>query len=63
MEVLFCPCGDSPPPTTPLSNIDKFACPSPQVDEGQATSFGYDIAFDVVQDSEEEDVCQGHSAT
>ena len=39
MESSFRPCGDSPPPpTTPPSNIDEFTHPSPQIEEGQATS-------------------------
>ena len=55
MESSFRPCGDSPPPpTTPPSDIDKFTCPSPQVKEGQATSFGCDVAFDVMPDLEED---------
>ena len=55
LELLFCPCGDSPPPpTTPPSNINEFAHPIPQVEEGWATSFGCDVAFDIVLDLEEE---------
>ena len=55
MESSFCPCGDSPPPpTTPPSDIDKFTHPSPQVEEGQATSFGCDVTFDVMPDLEED---------
>ena len=57
MESLFHPCGNSPPlPTMPLSNIDEFAHPSPQIEEGQATSFRCDVAFDIVSDLEEEDI-------
>ena len=55
MESSFRPCGDSPPlPTTPPSDIDEFTCPSPQIEEGWATSFGYNVAFNVVPDLEEE---------
>ena len=56
MELLFCPCGDSPPPPTTLpSDINEIAHPSPQIEEGWATSFGCNVAFDVVLDLEEED--------
>ena len=57
MELLFCPCGDSPPPSTTLpSDINEIAHPSPQIEEGQATSFRCDVAFDIVSDLEEEDI-------
>ena len=42
-----------PPPVIPPSNLDKFRCPNSPVPEGQATGFSYDIALDVVTDSEE----------
>ena len=56
MELSFHLCGNSPPPPMTPSDIDKFTCPSPQVKEGQVTSFGCDIASDIVSDLEEEDI-------
>ena len=45
-----------PPPVTPPSNIDEFGHADSPVPGGHATSFSCDITFDVVPDSEEEDI-------